>query len=79
MFTGAIERDKWYVMGERRNIYWFGSGETKIVLLYDGNIVIYKDVLEIKKPKLEIARECTAEPWSYTFSADVTVSRYWKD
>ena len=45
----------------------------KITLLYDRNIVIYENILEINKPTLEIAREGSGEPWSFTLSADVTV------
>ena len=54
-------------------LLFIGSGEVKITLLYDRNITIYEDVLEIVKPKLEILRECTEGPWAYTLSATVEV------
>ena len=56
-------------------LLYLGTGEVKITLLYDRNIVIYENILEINKPTLEIAREGSGEPWSFTLSADVTVGR----
>ena len=54
-------------------LFFIGSGKVKITLLYDRNITIYEDVLEIVRPKLEILRECTVGPWTYTLSATVEV------